>query len=101
MIQLESYGNPTINIAVFAIFVAATLGIVIAVTRQKSKASDFYTGGGAFSGRQNGLAITGDYLSAAAFLGVTGAIALYVRFANKRLDPISTALKAQLEGTAR
>ena len=77
MIQLESYGNPTINIAVFAIFVAATLGIVIAVTRQKSKASDFYTGGGAFSGRQNGLAITGDYLSAAAFLGVTGAIALY------------------------
>ena len=77
MIQLESYGNPTINIAVFAIFVAATLGIVIAVTHQKSKASDFYTGGGAFSGRQNGLAITGDYLSAAAFLGVTGAIALY------------------------
>jgi len=77
MIQLESYGNPAINIAVFALFVAATLGIVIAVTRQKSKASDFYTGGGAFSGRQNGLAITGDYLSAAAFLGVTGAIALY------------------------
>ena len=77
MIQLETYGNPAINIAVFAIFVAATLGIVIAVTRQKSKASDFYTGGGAFSGRQNGLAITGDYLSAAAFLGVTGAIALY------------------------
>ncbi len=77
MIQLETYGNPAINIAVFALFVAATLGIVIAVTRQKSKASDFYTGGGAFSGRQNGLAITGDYLSAAAFLGVTGAIALY------------------------
>ena len=74
---LETYGNPAINIGVFAIFVAATLGIVIAVTRQKSKASDFYTGGAAFSGRQNGLAITGDYLSAAAFLGVTGAIALY------------------------
>ncbi len=74
---LETYGNPAINIGVFAIFVAATLGIVIAVTRQKSKASDFYTGGAAFSGRQNGLAITGDYLSAAAFLGVTGAIAIY------------------------
>ena len=78
MIALETYGNPAINIAVFAVFVAATLGIVIAVTRQKTKkASDFYTGGAAFSGRQNGLAITGDYLSAAAFLGVTGAIAIY------------------------
>ena len=77
MMLLETYGNPTINIAVFALFVAATMGIVIAVTRQKSKASDFYTGGAAFSGRQNGLAITGDYLSAAAFLGVTGAIAIY------------------------
>ncbi len=77
LMETAQYGNPAINVGVFAVFVAATLGIVIAVTRQKSKASDFYTGGGAFSGRQNGLAITGDYLSAAAFLGVTGAIALY------------------------
>ena len=77
LLETTQYGNPMINIAVFAVFVIATLGIVIAVTRQKSKASDFYTGGAAFSGRQNGLAITGDYLSAAAFLGVTGAIALY------------------------
>ncbi|SHJ12963.1 cation/acetate symporter [Tessaracoccus bendigoensis DSM 12906] len=75
---LESgYGNPAINIAVFAVFVIATMAIVIIVTRQKQKAADFYTGGAAFSGRQNGLAITGDYLSAAAFLGVTGAVALY------------------------
>jgi cation/acetate symporter len=78
MSLLETYGNPAINIGVFAVFVAATMGIVIAVSRQKSKkASDFYTGGAQFSGRQNGLAITGDYLSAAAFLGVTGAIAIY------------------------
>ncbi|MBK8463175.1 MAG: cation acetate symporter [Nigerium sp.] len=77
LLETAQYGNPAINVGVFAVFVAATLGIVIAVTRQKSKASDFYTGGGAFSGRQNGLAITGDYLSAAAFLGVTGAIAIY------------------------
>ena len=74
---LETYGNPAINIGVFAVFVALTMGIVIVVTRQKAKASDFYTGGAAFSGRQNGLAITGDYLSAASFLGVTGAIAIY------------------------
>jgi len=78
VIPLEAaYGNPLINIGVFALFVAATLGVVIVVSRQKSKASDFYTGGAKFSGRQNGLAITGDYLSAAAFLGVTGAIAIY------------------------
>ena len=70
------YGNTAINIGVFAIFVVFTLAIVIYVSRRKTKATDFYTGGGSFSGRQNGLAITGDYLSAAAFLGVTGAIAL-------------------------
>ncbi len=77
LLDTTSYGNPAINIAVFAVFVIATMAIVIIVTRQKQKASDFYTGGAAFSGRQNGLAITGDYLSAAAFLGVTGAIAMY------------------------
>ena len=74
---MNEYGNPIINIAVFAIFVVATMAVVIVVSRQKQKAQDFYTGGGSFSGRQNGLAITGDYLSAAAFLGVTGAIALF------------------------
>ncbi|MDO5678368.1 MAG: cation acetate symporter [Propionibacteriaceae bacterium] len=77
MLLETQYGNPWINIAVFAIFVVATLTVVIMVSRQKTKATDFYTGGAKFSGRQNGLAITGDYLSAAAFLGVTGAIALY------------------------
>ncbi|MBB1484751.1 cation acetate symporter [Tessaracoccus sp. MC1865] len=77
MLLETQYGNPWINIAVFAVFVLATLTVVIVVSRQKTKATDFYTGGAKFSGRQNGLAITGDYLSAAAFLGVTGAIALY------------------------
>ena len=75
--ETKQYGEPWINILVFALFVVATMAIVIAVSRQKTKASDFYTGGAQFSGRQNGLAITGDYLSAAAFLGVTGAIAIY------------------------
>ena len=77
MLLETNYGNPLINIAVFAFFVVATMAVVIVVSRQKTKATDFYTGGAKFSGRQNGLAITGDYLSAAAFLGVTGAIALY------------------------
>ena len=71
-------GNSLLNIAIFGIFVIVTLGVVIGVTRNsEKKASSFYTGGASFSGRQNGLAITGDYLSAASFLGVTGAIAIY------------------------
>lgn len=67
-----------LNISIFAAFVVVTLIVVIKVTRDsEKKAGSFYTGGASFSGRQNGLAITGDYLSAAAFLGVTGAIAVY------------------------
>ena len=71
--------NPILNIAIFSIFVIITLGVVIYVSRRKaaSSASDFYTAGGGFSGAQNGIAISGDYLSAASFLGIAGAIALY------------------------
>lgn len=70
-------GNPAVNIAIFAVFVVATLTIVIRVsTGGRKKASDFYTGGASFDGRQNGLAIAGDYLSAASFLGIVGAVAL-------------------------
>ena len=78
LIALETgkYGNPTINLIVFGLFVVGTMSFVIYISRQKTKATDFYTGGASFSGRQNGMAITGDYLSAAAFLGTTGAIAL-------------------------
>ncbi|MFV8381740.1 solute symporter family protein [Corynebacterium hindlerae] len=72
-----STGNPILNISIFILFIVVTMGIVVRATRQTSqKGSDFYTGGASFSGWQNGLAISGDYLSAAAFLGVTGAIAL-------------------------
>ncbi len=69
-------GSPAINIAIFAAFVIVTLGIVIRAARNNSSATDFYAGGRAFSGRQNGIAISGDYLSAASFLGIAGAIAI-------------------------
>ena len=70
-------GNPILNISIFIIFIVVTLTVVIRATRKTSqKGTDFYTGGAPFSGTQNGLAIAGDYLSAAAFLGVTGAIAV-------------------------
>ncbi|OYN95600.1 solute symporter family protein [Enemella evansiae] len=73
-----SLGNPVVNIAIFAAFVVVTLAIVIRVsTGGKKRAGDFYTGGAQFSGRQNGFAIAGDYLSAASFLGIAGAVALY------------------------
>ncbi|WP_040157594.1 solute symporter family protein [Nigerium massiliense] len=70
-------GNPIVNIAIFVIFVVATLTIVIRVTSggNKKSSGDFYTGGAQFSGQQNGFAIAGDYLSAASFLGIVGAIA--------------------------
>jgi cation/acetate symporter len=69
-------GNTTLNISIFALFVVVTLGIVIRVSRQNTTAADYYAGGRAFTGRQNGIAITGDYLSAASFLGIAGAIAV-------------------------
>ena len=70
-------GNPILNIAIFGVFVVITLVIVIVVSRSGNKtATDFYAGGRAFSGRQNGIAIAGDYLSAASFLGIAGAVAI-------------------------
>ena len=69
-------GNPTLNIAIFAVFVVITLAIVIKVSRGNRSAAEYYAGGRAFTGRQNGIAIAGDYLSAASFLGIAGAIAI-------------------------
>ncbi len=70
--------SPVLNIGIFLVFVIITLVIVVRVSkRATSGASDFYTAGGGFTGQQNGIAISGDYLSAASFLGIAGAIALY------------------------
>lgn len=69
-------GSPALNITIFALFVVVTLVIVLRAARNNSTAADYYAGGRAFTGRQNGVAIAGDYLSAASFLGIAGAIAL-------------------------
>ncbi|MEY2675730.1 MAG: hypothetical protein RL102_996, partial [Actinomycetota bacterium] len=61
----------------FVSFVAVTLFVVWRASRSTKKASDFYDGGASFSGFQNGLAIAGDYMSAASFLGIAGTIALF------------------------
>jgi cation/acetate symporter len=66
----------TLTIILFLIFVLITLGITVWASRQTRNATDFYAGGRSFSGFQNGLAIGGDYMSAASFLGIAGIIAL-------------------------
>ncbi len=60
----------------FLAVVSLTIGITFWASRQTSGTNDFYAGGRSFSGVQNGLAIGGDYMSAASFLGISGAIAL-------------------------
>ncbi|MFI7420632.1 cation acetate symporter [Nonomuraea sp. NPDC049684] len=60
----------------FLTFVAGTLAITFWASRQTKTAADYYAGGRSFSGVQNGLAIGGDYMSAASFLGIAGIIAV-------------------------
>src|ERR671918_2167322 len=66
-----------LTIALFLAVVAVTLGITFWASRQSRTAAQYYAGGRNFSGIQNGLAISGDYMSAASFLGISGSIALY------------------------
>jgi cation/acetate symporter len=67
----------TLTIGLFLVFIAITLYITIWASRQNKTAADFYAGGRSFSAFQNGLAIGGDYMSAASFLGIAGIIALF------------------------
>ncbi|WP_295392229.1 cation acetate symporter [uncultured Thiodictyon sp.] len=63
-------------VIMFVIFVAMTLGITYWASLRTRTASDFYTAGGGITGFQNGLAIAGDYMSAASFLGISGLVFL-------------------------
>ncbi|MGE4456837.1 MAG: cation acetate symporter, partial [Arcobacteraceae bacterium] len=70
-------GQRDLNIAaivMFLIFVLATLGITYWAASRTKTAKDFYTAGGGITGFQNGLAIAGDYMSAASFLGISGLV---------------------------
>ena len=73
-------GANTLNIPaviMFFVFIVATMGITKWAASKTKSASDFYTAGGGISGFQNGLAIAGDYMSAASFLGISGMIFLH------------------------
>ncbi len=61
-------------IVMFAIFVGSTLMITKWAASKTKTAADFYTAGGGITGFQNGLAIAGDYMSAASFLGISGLV---------------------------
>jgi cation/acetate symporter len=69
--------TPTLNISaivMFVIFVAATLFITYWASKRNRSASDYYAAGGRITGFQNGLAIAGDYMSAASFLGISALV---------------------------
>ena len=63
-----------VAISMFAVFVVATLWITKWAAGKTRSASDFYTAGGGITGFQNGLAIAGDYMSAASFLGISAMV---------------------------
>ena len=63
-------------VIMFFVFIVATMGITKWAASKTKSASDFYTAGGGITGFQNGLAIAGDYMSAASFLGISGMIYL-------------------------
>ena len=74
---IEGGGRQALNvpaIIMFVIFVAATLGITKWAASRTRSAADFYAAGGGITGFQNGLAIAGDYMSAASFLGISGLV---------------------------
>ncbi|MGP3988151.1 solute symporter family protein [Streptomyces sp. 3N207] len=78
-VQLAAEGaseHRPLIITLFSVFVVATLAVTVWAGRRTKDATDFYAGGRQFTGFQNGLAISGDYMSAASFLGIAGAIAL-------------------------
>jgi cation/acetate symporter len=69
-------GAETLSVVFFAAFVAASLGITFWAAKVAKGASGFFAAGRTLKGWQNGLAIAGDYMSAAAFLGIAGIVAL-------------------------
>ena len=72
--QADKQATNWTAISMFAIFVAATLWITKQAAAKTRSAADFYTAGGGITGFQNGLAIAGDYMSAASFLGISAAV---------------------------
>lgn len=72
-----SIGEPSaVAIGFFLLFIAVTLGITYWAARRTTSTEEFFAAGRAISGRQNGFALAGDYMSAASFLGIAGLVSL-------------------------
>ena len=72
-----SLGEPNLTaILFFFVFIAATLVITYWAARRTKTTEEFFAAGRAISGRQNGFALAGDYMSAASFLGIAGLVSL-------------------------
>ncbi len=72
--QAEKQALNVPAIIMFLAFVTVTLGITYWAAQRTKTAKDFYAAGGGITGFQNGLAIAGDYMSAASFLGIAGMV---------------------------
>ncbi|MBL8387793.1 MAG: cation acetate symporter [Hydrogenophaga sp.] len=72
--QAEKQATNWTAITMFALFVVFTLFITKWAAAKTKSTADFYTAGGGITGFQNGLAIAGDYMSAASFLGISAAV---------------------------
>src|SRR5262245_65723720 len=73
----SAIGEPNaIAITFFLVFILLSLGITVWASRKTRTAEHFYTAGKSISAFQNGLALAGDYMSAASFLGIAGLVAL-------------------------
>src|SRR5688572_30305904 len=73
----SSIGEPSaIAIAFFLLFIVLSLGITVWASRKTKTADEFYAAGRSVTAFQNGLALAGDYMSAASFLGIAGLVAL-------------------------
>ncbi len=76
LLAASEESNQALTASLFGLVVVLTVGITFWASRNTKTAADYYAGGRSFSGLQNGFAIGGDYMSAASFLGISGAIAL-------------------------
>ncbi len=76
LLAADEGDNQALTGSLFIVIVLITVGITFWASRNNKTAADYYAGGRSFSGVQNGFAVSGDYMSAASFLGISGAIAL-------------------------
>ena len=74
--EIEKQALNVPAVVMFLMFVSATLGITYWAAKKMKSTSDYYAAGGGITGFQNGLAIAGDYMSAASFLGISGLVYL-------------------------